>query len=103
MPTVSVQRAQSTLQTPSRAIQHCWSWSTLLHSVPYCQHPLTVLAFCAFHCCSLAGNALCGINEFGRGTYNAKGITKLAEALKSNSSLRELKYVYSHYWPRTLT
>ena len=32
------------------------------------------------------------------GTYTAEGVTKLAEALKSNSSLCELKYAYSH-WP----
>ena len=54
-----------------------------------------MLAFCALRCYSLADNALCGI-KYGRGTYSAEGITKLAEALKSNSSLRKLKYAYSH-------
>ena len=49
-----------------------------------------MLAFCAPPCCSLDFNALCGINQYGQGTYTAEGITKLAEALKSNSSLREL-------------
>ena len=65
------------------------------------QHPLTVLAFCALPCCSLADNALCGI-KYGQGTYTAEGITKLSEALKSNSSLRELKYAYT-LWPPPLT
>ena len=65
---------------------------------PYCQHPLTELAFCALPFCSLASNALCGI-MYGQGTYTAEGITKLAEALKSNSSLRELKYAYSLLLP----
>ena len=73
-----------------------------LNFSPERQRPLTVLAFCvcALPCCSLATNALCGINPYtGEGTYTAEGITKLAEALKSNSSLCELKYAYSLWHP----
>ena len=39
---------------------------------------------------SLDYNALCGTNEYGRGTYSVEGINKLCEALKvcSVTSLR---------------
>ena len=33
---------------------------------------------------SLADTALCGINEFGTGTYTTEGIAKLCEALKGS-------------------
>ena len=39
---------------------------------------------------SLAENQLCGVDYWGRGTYTAKGITKLCEALKG-SALTSLK------------
>ena len=44
----------------------------------------------------MADNELCGLDEDGDGDYNAEGIAKLADALKSNSSLRELKCARSH-------
>ena len=34
---------------------------------------------------SLGGNALCGVNEFGDGTYTTEGITKLCEGLKGSA------------------
>ena len=34
---------------------------------------------------SLAGNQLCGLDEWTRGTYTAEGITKLCEALKGSA------------------
>ena len=33
----------------------------------------------------MADNHLCGLNLFGNGTYTAKGITKLCEALKESA------------------
>ena len=36
------------------------------------------------HLCSLAGNQLCGVDDDGRGTYTAEGITKLCEGLKGS-------------------
>ena len=41
--------------------------------------------------CSLEINLLCGINEFGGGTYTAEGIAKIADALKENKSLRSIR------------
>ena len=37
------------------------------------------------HRCSLANNQICGLDEYGRGTYTAEGITKLCEALKESA------------------
>ena len=34
---------------------------------------------------SLADNALCGINEYGGGTYTAEGINALCEGLKGSA------------------
>ena len=34
---------------------------------------------------SLAGNQLCGLDQFGRGTYTTEGITKLCEGLKGSA------------------
>ena len=34
---------------------------------------------------SLAGNHLCGVHEYGEGTYTTEGITKLCEALKESN------------------
>ena len=34
---------------------------------------------------SLAGNQLCGLDGYGRGTYTSEGITKLCEALKGSA------------------
>ena len=33
----------------------------------------------------MASNALCGVGQFGGGTYNAEGITKLCEGLKESA------------------
>ena len=35
----------------------------------------------------LSGNHLCGINEYGQGTYTAEGITAIADALRVNGGL----------------
>jgi hypothetical protein len=35
----------------------------------------------------LSGNHLCGINEYGQGTYTAEGITAIADALRVNGAL----------------
>ena len=37
------------------------------------------------HRCSLANNQICGLDEYGRGTYTAEGITKLCEGLKGSA------------------
>ena len=41
--------------------------------------------------CSLDNNQLCGINQYGDGTYTAEGIAKIADALKENKSLRSIR------------
>jgi len=38
----------------------------------------------------LSGNHLCGINEYGQGTYTAEGITAIADALRVNGGLTSL-------------
>ena len=38
----------------------------------------------------LAYNLLCGVDQNGRGTYTAEGITAIADALRVNSSLTSL-------------
>ena len=42
---------------------------------------------------SISNNELCGLNEYGDGTYTTEGIIAICEVLKTNSSLRELKYI----------
>ena len=39
-------------------------------------------------CCSLNNNALCGVNEYGLGTFTTQGITALCEGLKVSSITR---------------
>ena len=54
----------------------------------FCFEPHDILHFfctCSAMRGSLDGNMLCGINEFGRGTYSAEGINKLCESLKTSS------------------
>ena len=48
-----------------------------------CHAPLTLLPFLAR---SLSGNAICGLNEYGDGTYTAEGITALCEGLKGSAA-----------------
>ena len=43
---------------------------------------LTYLRRCLF---SLANNCLCGLNEYGKGTYTAEGINALCEGLKGSA------------------
>jgi len=38
----------------------------------------------------LSGNRLCGVDEYGEGTYTAKGITAIADALRVNGGLTSL-------------
>ena len=33
----------------------------------------------------MVDNALCGVNNYGDGTYNSEGITKLCEGLKGSA------------------
>ena len=33
----------------------------------------------------MAGNQLCGLDQLGRGTFTAEGITKLCEGLKGSA------------------
>ena len=35
--------------------------------------------------CSLEANNLCGLDQYGYGTYTAEGITKLCEGLKGSA------------------
>ena len=42
---------------------------------------------------NLSGNELCGLDNDGGGTYNAEGITAIADALRVNGSLTEMRYV----------
>ena len=41
---------------------------------------------------SLADSRLCGVAEYGNGTYTAEGIDALCDALKGNNTLTSLKY-----------
>ena len=41
---------------------------------------------------SLSRNALCGINQYGEGTYTDKGIIQISEALKVNQTLQSIEY-----------
>ena len=41
--------------------------------------------FPALFLCSLAGNQLCGLNQYGVGTYTAVGINALCEGLKGST------------------
>ena len=42
---------------------------------------------------SLGYNELCGIDENGEGTYTVEGITAIAEALKVNTTIKNLECV----------
>ena len=52
--------------------------------------------------CSLAGNLLCGVDQYGRGTYTADGINALCEGLKG-SAVTSLKCATAPnlHWPHT--
>jgi hypothetical protein len=39
----------------------------------------------------LSSNQLCGLNQYGRGTYTAEGITAIADALRVNGALTEVR------------
>ena len=39
----------------------------------------------------LDNSALCGVDQFGEGTYTSEGIEKICEALKVNSTLQSLR------------
>ena len=39
----------------------------------------------------LSQNELCGLNYRGKGTYTAEGITTIADALKGNASVTEVR------------
>ena len=49
-------------------------------------HILTAAAFRR----SLSNNALCGINQYGNGTFTTEGITVLCEGIKQ-SNIRSLR------------
>ena len=38
----------------------------------------------------LSGNQLCGLNQWGTGTYTAEGITAIADALKVTASITKV-------------
>ena len=40
---------------------------------------------------NLNTNQICGLDEFGNGTYTTEGITAIAEALKVTPSLTEVR------------
>ena len=44
----------------------------------------------SIHAYTPRNNQLCGINEYGQGTYTAEGITAIANALRVNGSLTKL-------------
>ena len=44
----------------------------------------------------LSRNQLCGINEYGQGTYTAEGITAIANALRVNGGLTALDLSYNY-------
>ena len=76
----------TSLRSPTSLLNFAW---TLCLCTPLCQQPITR---CALVVCSLANNALCGINAIGGGKYTAEGINVLCEALKSTTTLTSLKY-----------
>ena len=51
---------------------------------------------------SLSQNALCGIGNYGLGTYTAEGIIQMAEALKVNKTLQGIEYVAESNWSAVL-
>eukprot|EP00966_Prymnesium_polylepis_P262791 6069638-Prymnesium_polylepis.2 len=56
-------------------------------------HPLlgpVDVSLSALH--SLSQNALCGLDEYGNGTYTAEGVIQIVEALKVNQTLQSIKY-----------
>jgi hypothetical protein len=38
----------------------------------------------------ISNNQLCGLHEYGRGTYTAEGITAIADALRVNGALTSI-------------
>jgi tRNA A37 methylthiotransferase MiaB len=44
----------------------------------------------------LPGNQLCGLDVLGRGTYNAEGITAIADALRVNGGLTSINLSGNH-------
>ena len=50
---------------------------------------LTSAVFCAQ--IDLSENKLCGIDEYGRGTYTAEGITAIADAMGVSHSLTQVQ------------
>ena len=41
----------------------------------------------------MGSNALCGINQYGEGTYTARGIVAIVEMLKVNTTLQSIRCV----------
>ena len=63
--------ASSTSVLTSGAVTHAYCWSD--------------------PCCSLASNALCGVDKEGRGTFATEGITALFEGIKQCKTLVSLR------------
>ena len=40
----------------------------------------------------LDSNWLCGLNEYGEGTYTAEGIVAISDMLRVNQTLRSVRY-----------
>ena len=45
---------------------------------------------------NLSGNELCGLDNDGGGTYNAEGITAIADALRVNGGLTSINLSGNH-------
>ena len=79
----------TSLRWPTSRLNFAWTFCLCL---PLRQRPLTLCVHCLG---SLANNALCGaytVDYSTHGTYTAKGINVLCEALKSATTLTSLKY-----------
>ena len=46
---------------------------------------------CECVCCSFDDNQICGIDEYGMGTYTTVGIEKMSEMLKVNTTLQSIR------------
>jgi hypothetical protein len=50
-----------------------------------------ILAMGSLTSLDLSSNQLCGVNSWGSGTYTADGITAIADALRVNGALAEVR------------
>ena len=91
-PSAKVPPTQAHLSAFAEGVWPWWSGSCVLIVKPRDRNaherypPLTLLCFG-----SLDSNQLCGLDKYGRGTYTAEGISKIAEMLQLNKTLTSVR------------